>query len=120
MKETVKSETWEVFGYKNGKGKRPKSMGKVYWGDIVNKPEALRRATNMFCFSAITDVVATKYTRYDAFVEGMHDMRWLWLPALSVIGGIVLGIHFNIIWPVIIGWVFGLSYGISHAPHSPV
>jgi len=116
----MESETWQVFGYKGNKGKRPRNMGKLYFGEVMNKDRALKAAQNIFCFSTITDVAATRYTKWDTLKEGLHDMRWLWIPAVLIISGFILSIHFNLIWPIIIGWGVGLSYGISHAPHTPV
>jgi len=116
----MESDTWKVIGYKSNKGKKPCSMGKLYFGDTVDKAEALRRASNIFCFSTVTDVVVTKYTKLDVFIEEVKDMRWLWIPATLVIGGLVLGILFNLMWPAVIGMGLGIWIGISLAPHSPV
>ena len=113
------SATWQVFGYKNSKGKKPKSMGKLYWGDVVDKPEALRRAAAIFCFSTVTDAIATRYTRWDVFVEGMQSLTWVWIPALLVTGGIVVGIHLHPLVGTLLAF-FGIAFGVSFAPKSPV
>lgn len=72
------SDTWKVFGYKQGKGKKPRNMGKLYYGETVDEAEALRRATSIFCFSKVTEVMATSYTRWDEIREIVKDTMWLW------------------------------------------
>lgn len=113
----MESEVWQVIGYKGNKGKKPRSMGKVYFGEMLDKDRALKAVQNIFCFSTITDVIATKWTRLDAVLEGLRDMRWLLASAILVIGGLVLGIRFGFVMPGLIMASIGLWYGVSSAPH---
>jgi len=113
-------QAWVIIGYKNGRGKKPRKFDKIYFGDVIGKDEAMKRAQNIFCFSQVTDAIESGYTRLDRIKEVLHDTMWLWIPAILIVAGFALGIHFNTIWPIVIGWSLGLGYGIGYAPHSPV
>ena len=113
------TDTWQVFGYKNNKGKKPKNMGNLYFGEAFDRARALKAAQNIFCFSVVTDVVATKYTRWDAFMEGVRSLMWLWLSALIVISGLIICLTVHVLAGVLVSW-FGFAFGVAYAPHSPV
>ncbi len=116
----LESETWQVFGYKSGKGKKPRNMGKLYFGEMLDKDRALKAAQNIFCFSTVTDVRATKYTKLDVFIERLQGTKWLWIPAILVISGIILSTHFHIVWPAIVMVFIGITFGVIFAPRTPV
>lgn len=113
-------QAWIIIGYLTRKPKKPYRIDKLYFGKVIGKSEAFTVAQNIFWNHSITDVVESQWTRWDRLKEVLRDLRWLWIPALLVIGSLILMFRFHLVTLSLIILIVGFCYGVAHAPHSPV
>ena len=113
-------QAWIVIGYLTRKPKKSYRIDKLYFGKVMDKSEAFTVAQNIFWNHSITNVVESQWTRWDRLKEALHDLRWLWVPVVLVVGSLVLMLHFHAAIPSLVMFIAGICYGLAHAPHSPV
>jgi len=103
-------QAWIIIGYETKKPKKPHRIDKLYFGRTMGKGEAFTAAQHIFWNHSVTEVIESKWTRWDSIKEWLHDEKWLWVSALLIVAGIILILWVN----MHIGYAV-LAIGIFHA-----
>ena len=113
----MNDQAWIIIGYETKKPKKPHRIDKLHFGRSMGKGEAFTAAQHIFWNHSVTEVIESRWTRWDIIKEWLHDEEWLWVSALLVGAGVMLALYLNHTVGLMM-IVIGIAYGVAAIPKS--